>query len=176
MIHTTVFALVLLCCDAQEFSFTASCGNDKLSTSVDDKLDKLIDILFGDLSLSNSSVFIDEMISKKINDLTHLPPPSYVPGSCKDIQNKWPTSTSGYYTIATANGHTSTVYCHMEELCNTPGPWTRVAHLNMKDHLGFVNPLLAESEHVGERLVLREVVLVLSFLLQVTALLKFVGK
>ena len=121
-VHSVIFAALIFCCAAQEFSFTASCGDQKLSTNVDDKLDKLIDVLYRDPLLANSTLLT-----------LSCRPSSYVPGSCKDIQDKWPTSTSGYYTIATANGHTSTVYCHMEDLCGTPGPWTRVAHLDMKD-------------------------------------------
>ena len=125
-VHGVIFAALIFCCTAQEFSFTASCSDKKLSTNVDDKLDKLIDtcIMSRDSLTSANSTTLD---------LTCLPS-SYVPGSCKDIKDKWPTSTSGYYTIATANGCTSTVYCHMEDLCDTSGPWTRVAHLDMKDH------------------------------------------
>ena len=101
----------IFCCAAQEFSFTASCGDQKLSTNVDDKLEKLVDVLYRDPLLANSTLLTLSCCAS-----------SYVPGSCKDIQDKWPTSTSGYYTIVTANGHTSTVYCHMEDLCDTPGP------------------------------------------------------
>ena len=124
-VHSVIFAALIFCCAAQEFSFTASCDDQKFSTNVDDKLDKLIDtcIMSRDSLTSTNSTTLD---------LTCLPS-SYVPGSCKDIQDKWPSSTSGYYTIATANGSTSTVYCHMEDLCDTLGPWTRVAHLDMKD-------------------------------------------
>ena len=111
------------CCCAQEFSFTVSCGNKRLSTNSDsevsDKLDKLLDVLYDDVLLANSTKARDIILSKKLNNLTCLPS-SYVPNSCKDIQDKWPSSTSGYYIIATANGCTSTVYCHMEDLCDTP--------------------------------------------------------
>ena len=105
--------------NAQEFKCTASCGNSQLTTSADnkscqalnDKFDKLL------LSLTNST----------------QPPPSYIPGCCADIKYYWPHSPSGYYTIATSNGDTTTVYCHMEELCKSEGPWTRIAYLNMSD-------------------------------------------
>ena len=133
--------------DAQEFKFTASCGNSQLTTSTDnkscqalnDKFDKLLTSLAKEdqssISVSNSSrsVLKDYLLAQKIGSILQRPPPSYVPGSCVDIKDHWPHSPSGYYTIATSNGDTTTVYCHMEELCNTTGPWTRIAYLNMSD-------------------------------------------
>ena len=149
------------CCCAQEFSFTASCGDKRLSTNSDsevsDKLDKLLDVLYDDVLLANSTKARDIIISKKLNNLTGTClPSSYVPSSCKDIKDKWPSSTSGYYTIATANGHTSTVYCHMEDLCDTSGPWTRVAHLDMKDHTQSCPSGFREATSNGVRVCWRQ--------------------
>ena len=62
-----------------------------------------------------------------------LPPPPYIPGSCGEIRNHWPNSPSGYYTVSTANGEASPMYCHMEELCGTQGPWSRIGFLDMSD-------------------------------------------
>ena len=133
--------------DAQEFKFTASCGNSQLTTSTDNKscqdlnnkFDKLLLSLAKDdnssISVSNGtrSVLKDYLFAQKIESLCQQPPPSYIPGSCADIQDHWPHSPSGYYTIATSNGDTTNVYCHMEELCKSKGPWTRIAYLNMSD-------------------------------------------
>ena len=64
---------------------------------------------------------------------TNVPSTSNLQHSCEDILTKWPSSPSGYYTIADVNGHVRQVYCHMETLCNKGGGWRRVAHLNMTD-------------------------------------------
>ena len=53
-----------------------------------------------------------------------FPPPT----SCQEIKDKCPSSPSGYYTLVSGS-----VYCHMEDLCNTSGGWTRIAYLNMSD-------------------------------------------
>ena len=133
--------------DAQEFKFTASCGNSHLSTSTEnkscqtfnEKFDKLLLSLAKDdkssISVSNGtrSVLKDYLLAQKIESLSRQPPCSYIPGSCADIKDHWPHSPSGYYTIATSNGDTTTVYCHMEKLCKSNGPWTRIAYLNMSD-------------------------------------------
>ena len=66
------------------------------------------DILFSTLKLQNTTAAI--------------------PASCKEVNKSTPTSPSGYYHI---QGHD--VYCHMEKLCESEGPWTRVALLNMYD-------------------------------------------
>ena len=133
--------------DGQEFTFTASCGNSQLTTSTDNKscqdlnnkIDKLLLSLAKDdkssISVSNGtrSVLKDYLLAQKIESLSQKLHHSYIPGSCADIKDHWPHSPSGYYTIATSNGDTTTVYCHMEELCKSKGPWTRIAYLNMSD-------------------------------------------
>ena len=54
------------------------------------------------------------------------------PKSCQEVKMKDSSSPSGYYQF-TVNGMRFSVYCHMGELCNIPGPWTRLAYLNMTD-------------------------------------------
>ena len=116
---------IFLLCDtsnAQEFKFTASCGKS-LSYTTDtncDSLNKKFDSL---LTESNTTCCLQ----------SQKPPPSYIPGSCQDIKTHWPYSPSGYYTISISNGDTKVVYCHMETLCNSTGPWTRIAYLDMSD-------------------------------------------
>ena len=56
------------------------------------------------------------------NDVV-FPPPK----SCQEIKDKCPRSPSGYYTLVSGK-----VYCHMEDLCNTSGGWTRIAYLNTR--------------------------------------------
>ena len=134
--------------DGQEFKFTASCGtsssqltstDNKNCQALDEKFDKLLLSLANDdnssVSVSNGtrSVLKDLLLAQKIKYFSRRPPPSYIPGSCADIKHHWPHSPSGYYNIATSNGDTTTVYCHMEELCKSGGPWTRIAYLNMSD-------------------------------------------
>ena len=58
--------------------------------------------------------------------------PSPLLHSCEDIKNKWPDSSSDYYTIVDTNGRRRHVYCEMEQVCGSSG-WMRVAYLNMTD-------------------------------------------
>ena len=51
-----------------------------------------------------------------------------LPKSCQEIKEKCPRSPSGNYTLVSGK-----VYCHMEDLCNASGGWTRIAYLNMSD-------------------------------------------
>ena len=53
--------------------------------------------------------------------------------SCKEVRDKCPECSSGYYKILVADLTEKYVYCAYEERCATAGPWTRVAHLNMSD-------------------------------------------
>ena len=58
--------------------------------------------------------------------------PSPLLHSCEEIKNKWPDSSSDYYTIVDTNGRRRHVYCEMEQVCGSSG-WMRVAYLNMTD-------------------------------------------
>ena len=52
--------------------------------------------------------------------------------SCKSIYDANPSSCSGYYNIAIANGSVVQVYCDMEGTnCGGEGGWTRVTYINM---------------------------------------------
>ena len=123
------FIIDIFVVDAQEFKFTASCGNSQLTTSTDNKSCQALNNKIDKLLLSLAK---DDKSSLSLSNCTQ-PAPSYIPGCCADIIYYWPHSPSGYYTIATSNGDTTTVYCHMEELCKSKGPWTRIAYLNMSD-------------------------------------------
>ena len=54
------------------------------------------------------------------------------PTSCKEIKERQPLSPSGVYLLSNTSS-TYTVYCNMEELCNSTGGWTRLAYLDMTD-------------------------------------------
>ena len=58
--------------------------------------------------------------------------PSPLLHSCEQIKNKWPDSSSDYYTIVDTIGRRRHVYCEMEQVCGSSG-WMRVAYLNMTD-------------------------------------------
>ena len=78
------------------------------------------------------------MIDRLINSLrkyTNLYPTSSLLHSYEEIKTNWPDSPPDYYIIADNNGHPCHVYCHMESLCNSGGRWTRVAYLNVSDHI-----------------------------------------
>ena len=53
---------------------------------------------------------------------------SHLPISCQDIQNKQPSSPTGYYHV-----NSRPIYCNMDELCGIEGGWTRLAYLDMSD-------------------------------------------
>ncbi len=61
--------------------------------------------------------------------------------SCSEILLNSPNAISGYYKIydfTERDGQSyksEHVYCSFEMLCNSTGPWTRIAHLNMSDPL-----------------------------------------
>ena len=54
--------------------------------------------------------------------------------SCKQLKSQYPSSPSGYYTLASTNGSsTYSAYCNMGTLCGSGGGWTRLAYLDMSD-------------------------------------------
>ena len=100
---------------------------DTLITSVDDNVKNIKDLL----SISSINQNAINNLTDIIKDLLHIvtnSPPSVLPNSCQDIKMKWPDSSSGYYYIRGKD-----VYCHMEELCNSEGGWTKIAYLDMSD-------------------------------------------
>ena len=74
-------------------------------------------------------------LNEAVNSLKNSLWKCWRPKSCLDIKTAWPDSTSGIYSIydESNNGSSYDVYCHMEELCNSEGGWTRIAYLNMSD-------------------------------------------
>ena len=73
-----------------------------------------------------------ELLNKLNSSLSHVNT-SYIPSSCKDIKQIWPNSLSGYYETANNMGERMTVYCQMGSLCDSDGPWTRIAYLDMSN-------------------------------------------
>ena len=72
----------------------------------------------------------EDFNSQILNLLTLLLPK---PTSCSEVKQRWPNSPSGFYDITNSTGYVAKVYCHMTKLCDSDGPWTRVAHLNMSN-------------------------------------------
>ena len=73
---------------------------------------------------------------------------------CEEIKNKWPDSSSDYYTIVDTNGRRRHVYCEMEQVCGSSG-WMRVAYLNMTDPSekcprGLGSTIKMALEHVAD--------------------------
>lgn len=78
-------------------------------------------------SVDSSAVVIDDILILienliELRDSTRSEPLS----SCEQLRNRYPIIPSGYYHIGNV-----TIYCHMGELCNSTGGWTRLAYLNM---------------------------------------------
>ena len=104
-----------------------------------DSAQKLINIVntlsnLQDTSTSTAGVVDDILlIAQELlvlhNDSTALPT------SCQQLKNQYPSSPSGYYILASANGSTTyyTAYCNMGLLCGSGGGWTRLAYLDMTD-------------------------------------------
>uniref|UniRef100_A0A1X7UTI6 Fibrinogen C-terminal domain-containing protein n=1 Tax=Amphimedon queenslandica TaxID=400682 RepID=A0A1X7UTI6_AMPQE len=104
-----------------------------------DSAQKLINIVntlssLQSTSTSTAGVVDDTFLFIRSRHLSKLCNLSFsFPTSCKHIKTLLPTSPSGYYILASANGSTYTAYCNMEELCGSGGGWTRLAYLNMSD-------------------------------------------
>ena len=115
MLYLLMVTLALA--NGEECSCSATCSSsdssrgDDFCSSVDAKLNQL------------------ESMCNKSSSHGSFPP--YIPISCKDIEVNWPNSPSGYYNIVNDVGQVMLAYCHMEKLCDSSGPWTRVAYLNM---------------------------------------------
>ena len=60
--------------------------------------------------------------------------------SCQEVWNKCHECTSGYYKLQGADLTIKTVYCDFRDKCDTSGPWTRVAYLNMSDNSSVCPP------------------------------------
>ena len=103
-----------------------------------DSAQKLINIVntlsnLQDTSTSTAGVVDDILlIAQELlvlhNDSTALPT------SCTQLKSHYPSSPTGYYVLATANGSTTyTAYCNMGLLCDSGGGWIRLAYLDMTD-------------------------------------------
>ena len=59
--------------------------------------------------------------------------PAHPATSCKEISDKEPNSTCGYYWIQAAKGPLTQKYCDMErERCSVTGGWMQVADIDMR--------------------------------------------
>ena len=92
-------------------------------------------------------------LNKTVNSLKNSLWKCWRPKSCLDIKKTWPRSTSGIYNIydESDNGSSHNVYCHMEELCNSEGGWTRIAYLNMSDSTEKCPPGFRQHQSDGVR-------------------------
>ena len=79
-------------------------------------------------AINNILLLVEEIL--QLQNRSSISP---IPTSCQKIKNKKPNSASGVYLLATPSGKTNYVYCHMGELCDTEGGWTRLAYLDMSD-------------------------------------------
>ena len=79
-----------------------------------------------------STAIIDT--ANDVLNLTHKLIKLHPPALCQEALDKAPGLSSGTYTLSNELfPNEFDVYCHFEDLCNTPGPWTRMAILNMSD-------------------------------------------
>ena len=81
-------------------------------------------------AIQNLTVLVQELAQGMATGDGYRPSPLL--HSCEEIKNKWPDSSSDYYTIVDTNGRRRHVYCEMEQVCGSSG-WMRVAYLNMTD-------------------------------------------
>ena len=89
------------------------------------------------LDQTTNAITFSTAINDTVNDVLHLTQKLinlHVPASCQEALDKAPSLPSGTYTLSNEIfPNEFDVYCHFEHLCNTPGPWTRMAFLNMSD-------------------------------------------
>ena len=104
--------------------------------STRDSAQKLINIVntlsnLQDTSTSTAGV-ADDILLIVLQRLVLLENDSFT--SCKELKSQYPSSPSGYYVLASANGSVDyTAYCNMGTLCGSGGGWTRLAYLDMSD-------------------------------------------
>ena len=72
---------------------------------------------------------LDELDEKLDPEVTK----SSLPRSCAEVLKNSSNSLSGYYNLADPSGRSQSVYCYMDNLCQSGGGWKRVAKLNMKN-------------------------------------------
>uniref|UniRef100_A0A1X7UVS6 Fibrinogen C-terminal domain-containing protein n=1 Tax=Amphimedon queenslandica TaxID=400682 RepID=A0A1X7UVS6_AMPQE len=103
-----------------------------------DSAQKLINIVntlsnLQDTSTSTAGVADDILLIAQELLVLHNDPTA-LPTSCKELKSQCPSSSSGYYILASTNGSTTyTAYCNMGLLCGSGGGWTRLAYLDMSD-------------------------------------------
>uniref|UniRef100_A0A1X7V0B7 Fibrinogen C-terminal domain-containing protein n=1 Tax=Amphimedon queenslandica TaxID=400682 RepID=A0A1X7V0B7_AMPQE len=99
----------------------------------------------GNISKSTNKVVDDILgVAHELHNQTTLLS-SLQPISCDDIKRLHPDSQTGYYYI-----NCQTVYCNMDELCDSGGGWTRVAYLDMSDATQNC-PTGFNSHQIGEK-------------------------
>ena len=110
--------------------------DEQILQTTRDSAQKLINIVntlsnLQDTSTSTAGV-ADDILLIVLQRLVLLENDSFT--SCKQLKSQYPSSPSGYYTLASANGLVDyTAYCNMGTLCGSGGGWTRLAYLDMSD-------------------------------------------
>ena len=123
---------------SQEISSTFSTAINDTMKGIQSSLDQNTNAIAVQLESSQelSSTF-STAINDTVNDVLHLTQKLitlHLPASCQEVLDKEPSLSSGTYTLSNKLFPNEFVaYCHFEDLCNTPGPWTRMAFLNMSD-------------------------------------------
>ena len=112
-----------------------SCSCENNTQAIEDNTEEIEELKIKNEEFEDQIKYLNrttQFLVQAFKNLTRQPdyceiffPP---PKSCQEIKDKCPSSPSGYYTLVSGN-----VYCHMEDLCNTSGGWTRIAYLNMSD-------------------------------------------
>ena len=88
-------------------------------------------------AVANITGLVHQLLDPLLRDMQqHLRlgrSPAHPATSCKEIYDKEPSSTCGYYWIQPAKGPLIQKYCDMErERCNVTGGWMRVADIDMR--------------------------------------------
>ena len=98
---------------------------------------------------------VQETELRLLREITDCPgSTAYRPASsCQQILNCDPSSFSGYYWIASADGNATRLYCSMNRVCGeVSGGWMRVADLDMTNSGSQCPSGLREIVHPGHRL------------------------
>ena len=111
-------------CDCNEILTTMR----QLKTQSTNNTKAIRDLTKLSMAIQNLTVLVKELAQGMADGYR----PSPLLHSCEEIKNKWPDSSSDYYTIVDTNGRRRHVYCEMEQVCGSSG-WMRVAYLNMTD-------------------------------------------
>ena len=100
---------------------------------------------------------LDQLANEIEQDLKKILCPGYnanrLASSCKEILDCNPSSSSGYYWMATADGKPTHMFCSMSSVCGgLEGVWMRIAKLDMRNNSSLCPSTMTKRVHNNKTL------------------------